>query len=83
MKNQVQYSSPDPGLPEKIKRAITALSNLADALTESGDRDSVVVEQIAALNIESQAKPVSLPVLKQICAEVSKLLGRLEADGGL
>ncbi len=63
----------NPDLRQKIERAITALSDLADILPK-GDDQNRIVEQIEALNVEYQAQPISHPALRKICLEVSKLL---------
>jgi hypothetical protein len=75
-----KHPSPKSNLGEKIERAIIALAELGDDLPEGDDRNATV-EQIKALNVEYQAKPISLSALKKVCTEVSKLLARLKADG--
>jgi hypothetical protein len=78
MTYEVKYPSPNPDLREKVETAMNALTTLADAFHEDSYRVSLV-EQIEKLNIERQAKPVSLSALKETCSETTDLLERLRS----
>lgn len=71
-------SHPQPDLREKIGQAISALSELSDALPGGDDRNSLL-DELEALHIEHYSEPVSCSALKKICQRISDLLEHFKA----
>ena len=74
-------SHPQPDLREKIGQAISALSELSDALPRGDDRNAMV-EQLEALHIEHYSKPISYSALRRICEKISDLLEQFKTGLG-
>jgi hypothetical protein len=71
---------PRADLREKIMQAISALSELSDALP--GEDRNPILEQLEVLHIEHYSEPVSYSALGRSCKKMSDLLEQFKIGLG-